>query len=161
MSDQISFQNFYTASINHLTLAEALELHYKLNLQFTKWFDYEDELLQKTMKSHDVCHIVFGCNTALLGEFRVELFTAFGTNLSGSEYRKLVSNPKVLGEPLDIAKRIGYLKVLKLMLFNSFELVRIPYLCSKMNRKWPVFSEDEFMNQTVGEIRENFGFRLI
>jgi hypothetical protein len=161
MANEITYQNFYTKDINKLTLSDALELHYKLNPQFTRWNKYEDELLQKTMKSHDVCHVVFGCNTSLLGEFRVELFTAFGTNLSDSEYRKLVSNPKILGEPLDIVKRIGYFKVFTLMLLNWYELFRIPYISSKMKKKWAIFFEDNYMNKTIGEIREEFGFRLI
>lgn len=157
----ISYPDFYSAKINNLNLDEALQIHYQINPQFTPWYEYEKGILQETMKAHDICHILFGVDTSLLGEFRVELWSIFGTNLGVVGYQKITSNKKVLAEPLEIARKIGYLKVLRLMFINFIEVFRIPYLSSKMSKKWVCFQEEKYMQTTVGEIRKEFGVKLI
>lgn len=144
-----------------MDLESALARHYELNPQFTPWYGYPAGIEQEAMKAHDICHIIFGCDTSLLGEFRVELWSAFGTNLGTIGYSKIASNKKVLKEPLEIVRKIGYFKVLWLMLTHIFEVIRIPYLSRKMKKKWVCFSEEQYLKKTIGEIREEFGVLLI
>jgi hypothetical protein len=161
MSQDFTFQDFYTHKIDDLTLGEALKMHYQLNPQFTPWQNYPQGIEQETMKSHDICHVIFGCDTGLLGEFRVELWSAFGTNLGAIGYQKIASNKKVLKEPLEIVRKIGYFKVFRLMLTHFIEVFRIPYLSRKMKKKWPCFEEEPYMLQTVGQIRKEFGIQIL
>jgi hypothetical protein len=161
MTENFTYTDFYSEKINQLNLEKALEIHYKLNPQFTPWHEYPIGIEQETMKSHDICHVLFGCDTGLLGEFRVELWSAFGTNLGTIGYSKIASNKKVLNEPLEIVRKIGYFKVFKLMITNFIEVFRIPYLSNKMKKKWVCFTEESYMQKTVGEIREEFGMVLI
>lgn len=155
------FKDFYSEKINHLKLQDALDMHYKLNPQFTPWFDYEKGILQDTMKAHDICHIIFGCSTTLPGEFRVELWSALGTNLGTVGYAKIASNKKVLNEPLMIVKKIGFFKVIGVMLFHFFDIFKIMGLSRKMNKKWECFEEEKYLQTTVGEIRKEFGVTLM
>lgn len=157
----ISFDDFYSSAINDRMLEECLDLHYKLNPQFTKWYEFEKPVLQQAMKSHDIAHIIFGCNTRLLGEMRVELWTLFGTNIPFKVYYKYVSNSEVIKLPLLILKQIGIFKSIWFFVRNIYEFFRILRLSTTMKKKWPTLHEESYMSKTVGEIREEFGVPLI
>jgi hypothetical protein len=156
----IVYSAFYSSAINRLTLAQALDRHYQLNPQFTKWHDYPSELQRQTMKSHDICHVIFGCDTQLVGEFRVELWTFFGVNLTLKEYTKLVSNSEINKEPFEIARRIGVFKVLRVMLLNFWRVPSIWVQSVRLKEKWPVLETDSLMDKSIGELRKKYGIRV-
>jgi|LakMenEpi03Aug12_release.lakeMendotaPanAssembly.Ray.scaffolds.fasta_scaffold28270_5 ubiquinone biosynthesis protein Coq4 len=150
-------QNFYTSAINSLTLESALEQHYELNPIFTRWNDYTTQLQQETMKSHDIMHIVFGCDTSLKGEFRVEITTFFCVNLTLKEYYAMVSNNEISKEPFDILKKLGFWKVFSTMTLHIWYIPYCLYLSLRMKKKWPVLETEAFMQRTIGELREEYG----
>lgn len=98
--NDITYNTFYSSAINDISLTKALDIHYEKNPNFRKWNEYKSELMQKTMKAHDIAHVVFGCDTTLSGEFRVELFSFFGVNLTFEEYRKWLQIAKLTKNPL-------------------------------------------------------------
>lgn len=157
---QISYQDFYSNKIDNLTLAQALQIHYELNPQFTKWFNYQEEILKKNIKSHDIAHIIFGCNTSLTGEMSVELWTLFANNLPKGEYIKLVKNSNINKEPFKIIKRIGYLKVLFVFTTNLWKVPVIWFASRKLVKKWPFFEEELLIGLTVGNIRKEYGIKV-
>ena len=155
-SKNINYKDFYSSKINHLTLSEALDLHYELNPQFTKWSEYGSKLEQNMMKSHDIMHIIFGCDTSLKSELRVELFTLFCNNLSLQEYKKIVSNSEVTKEPLEIAKKVGLFKFFWVLISHIYYLPYSYYISLKMTKKLPILSMDQYLNHKIGEIRKEF-----
>jgi ubiquinone biosynthesis protein Coq4 len=158
---QFTFDEFYTDKINDLTLGEALEMHYQLNPQFTRWDKYPTKLQQETMKSHDIMHVVFGCDTDLPGEFRVELLTFFCVNLSFDQYVKMASNNEINKEPFEIVKRIGYLKVFWVMLIHIWYIPYSWYRGFKMKKKWPVLETDGLLDKKLGDLRQEYGIKLL
>ena len=152
----INYKDFYSSKINHLTLNEALDLHYEFNPQFTKWFEYSSKLQQDTMKSHDIMHIIFGCDTSLKSEFRVELFTLFCNNLSIKEYKNIVSNAEITNEPLEIAKKVGLFNFFWILISHIYYLPYTYYISLKMSKKLPILSMDRYLNHKIGEIRKEF-----
>jgi len=158
---QFSFKDFYSERINHLLLPEALEIHYGLNPQFTKWPDYESKVQQDTMKSHDLAHIVFGCSTTLKGEMSVELWTLFANDLGFKKYMEIAQNSEINKEPFEIIKNIGYLKVLWVFTTNLWQIPYIFYLSTRMTKRWSFLNEEKYMQKTIGELRKELNIRLL
>jgi hypothetical protein len=151
--NQIQADDFYS-EINDLTLADALKLHYAQNPQFTVWNEYKSERAKKLVKAHDITHIIFGCDTTLLGEMRVQLWSKFGVKSFGlmesfryaqdKEARVLLKNP------------VGYRKMLIFFLKHLGEIRKVRAQAKKMSRKWVYFDEDIYMTSKIGDIRKRF-----
>ena len=43
--------------------------------------DSKSQILKKMMRSHDISHIIYGCNTTLLGEMQVQFWNQFGSHV--------------------------------------------------------------------------------
>lgn len=63
-----------------LTLSEGLDRYFQSNALLLTTRDVSDEAAQ-FLRCHDVAHVVFGCDTTLVGEGTVKLWTIFGTTL--------------------------------------------------------------------------------
>jgi hypothetical protein len=152
--NQIQPDDFYSEKINDLTLANALQLHYERNPQFTIWSTYKSERAKKLVKAHDITHIIFGCDTTLLGEMRVQLWSKFGVKSFGlresfryaqdKEARVLLKNP------------VGYRRMLLFFLKHIGEIRKVRAQAKKMSQKWVYFDEDNYMTSKIGEIRKRF-----
>ena len=150
---------FYTKTANDLPLAEALQRHYVLNPQFTVWSDYKSDVAQKLVKAHDISHIVFGCDTGLLGEMRVQLWAKFGVQKFGlresfayakdKESRALLRNP------------VGYWSMLVFFLKHFAEIPKVRSQSKLMRKKWIYFDEDAHMAMRVHDIRAQFGIVVL
>lgn len=150
---------FYKLTVENLSLAEALRMHYLLNPQFTVWSDYKSSVAQKLVKAHDISHIVFGCDTSLLGEMRVQLWAKFGVQKFGfkdslayakdKESRVLLKNP------------VGYGSMLVFFVKHLEEIFKVRHQSKSMEKKWVYFDEDQYMETTVFAIRKQFGVEVL
>jgi hypothetical protein len=68
-----------------LTLQQALDKYYAKNPDFYQPNQLDDDS-RRVFFAHDVCHIIFGCDTSLVGEAKVEQWTIHSTNFSFKEY---------------------------------------------------------------------------
>jgi hypothetical protein len=137
-----NLDTFYSIQVQSLTLEEALRLHYLKNPQFTIWSDYKGDIAKKLVKAHDISHIVFGCDTSLLGEMRVQLWAKFGVQKFGfkeslmyardKEARVLLKNP------------VGYWAMLVFFLKHINELPKVRLQCKKMSMQWVYFDERNY-----------------
>jgi hypothetical protein len=155
----ISIDSFYLQTANGLRLDEALRRHYALNPQFTVWSDYKSDVAQKLVRAHDISHIVFGCDTGLLGEMRVQLWAKFGVQKFGlreslvyakdKESRVLLKNP------------VGYWSMLVFFAKHFEEIRKVRFQSKLMQKKWVYFDEDAYMAMTVRDIRAQFGIAVL
>jgi hypothetical protein len=153
------YEDFYSYKIDHLTLAQALAIHYALNPQFTVWNHYTSLRAQKLVKAHDITHIVFGCDTSLLGEMRVQLWSKFAVQSFGwqetlryaqdKEAKVLLKNP------------VGYLAMFRFFVKHLSEIGKVRAQAQRMDKKWIYFEEEAYMSLTVGEIRRQFNIVLL
>lgn len=66
----------------NITLRQGLEIfyeEYKSNLSHQK--EGIPNEVKSFFKSHDIAHVIFGCDISLLGEGSVKIWTIFGTTL--------------------------------------------------------------------------------
>lgn len=150
---------FYIQTVNDLPLAEALRRHYVFNPQFTVWSEYTSEIAQKLVKAHDISHIVFGCDTGLLGEMRVQLWAKFGVQKFGLKESLVYAKDKqarvLLKNP------VGYWAMLLFFLKHFDEVGKVRTQSKIMLKKWAYFEEDAYMAMTVSEIRRQFGIAVM
>ena len=151
--------NFYTTEVEAMTLEEGLRKHYLLNPQFTPWRDYTSENAKRLIKAHDVSHLVFGCDTSLLGEMRVQLWAKFAVQklsfketlayARDKEARVLLKNPA------------GYWAMFMFSIKHFGEFRRVHKRSLNMFGPWVFFNEDAYMAMPVGAIRKQFGIVVI
>ena len=142
-----------------MTLQEGLRKHYLLNPRFTPWDNYKGENAKKLVKAHDISHLVFGCDTSLLGEMRVQLWAKFAvqkfsfkeslTYARDKEAKVLLKNP------------VGYLAMFVFFVKHFSEIARVRRQAKLMPAKWVYFNEDAYMTMSVSDIRRRFGIIVI
>ena len=105
---------------------------------------------------HDVAHLVFGCDTSLLGEGTLKIFTLFGTTLSFRDHFAGYAAADATGlftnySALHVASNVPRL------------LVRFPQTivrARRMSKPWPWRAHDRYLDATLSEIRSEFNIMV-
>jgi hypothetical protein len=151
--------HFYIHAANDLTLKDALREHYALNPQFTVWSAYKSEIAQKLVKAHDISHIIFGCDTSLLGEMRVQLWAKFGVQSFG--LRESLRYAKDKEAKVLLKNPVGYWAMLTFFVKNFDEVLKVRSKAKSMTQRWVYFDEHVYMAMTVRDIRKQFDIQVI
>ena len=158
MTEQ-DIDTFYIHTVNGLTLNDALCRHYVLNPQFTVWSGYKSDTAQKLVRAHDISHIVFGCDTSLLGEMRVQLWAKFGVKSFG--IKESLNYAKDKEAKVLLKNPVGYWSMFVFFLKHLSEVRTIHKQSKLMIKKWVYFNEHAYMDMTVRNIRHQFGIQVI
>ena len=156
MLDTITYTDFYSRKIDDLTLAQAIKLHYELNPQFTPWDRINNPVLQKMIKFHDHSHVIYGCDTKLLGEVRVQFWNNFGS--------KVPKNPKDFISAItdkDSRKLLTPDGLISSFVTNLPEILRVRKQAKLMSKKWVFFDEERYINTTIGAIRQEYNIVIL
>ena len=141
---------------SQISLREGMEKYYKKNRKVFTDRDITDEA-KAFFESHDVAHVVFGCDTSFFGEGVVKIWTVFGTTLG---FWKHIS---------------GYNEADAFMLFRMYSwqhvaknilrlLVTIPSAivrAKRMNRLWNWTNFESYMDMPINDIRKEFNIKPI
>jgi ubiquinone biosynthesis protein Coq4 len=155
-------RTFYTETVNNLTLEKALVEHYKINPQFTRYDQFETVEAGNIIKSHDISHIIYGCDTSLPGEFKVQMWNNFGS----SKTMPKLNLKNLLNKDFNTIMRL----VIPTGLFgfvamNFKELMgvrkQVKTQADQMTKKWIYGEEEKYMNKTIDEIRDEFGIEIL
>jgi hypothetical protein len=146
---------FYLKTIEALPLSEALHQHYVLNPQFTVWSDYTSPIAQKLVKAHDISHLVFGCDTSLMGEMRVQIWAHYAVKKFGIRESLKYANDK---EAKVLLKNpVGYWAMFVFFIKNFNQIKKVRSQAKRMNKPWVYFEESSYMEMNIKEIRKQFG----
>ena len=141
---------------DELTLQEGLD---EFNKKNSKYFSggHHSSAGEEFLKHHDIAHIVFGCDTSIYGEGVVKIWTTFGTTLS---FWKVVNGYKD-ASAFELARKYSFSHVVK----NIFKfLLTIPKTiirAKQMNKPWPFYDFDSYLNVPLSEIRKEFNIRVL
>jgi len=109
------------------------------------------------LRSHDVAHVVFGCDTTLLGEVVLARWSLFG--VTGSIRPYLIGlrrrETRVLFRDAFAAFRLPMLW--RMVKFATLAVVR----SLRMRERWPFEEYGQFLDTPLFEIRERFGIRVL
>ena len=148
-------KNFYTTELEVVTLEDGLRKHYLLNPQFIHWNDYKSDNAKKLVKAHDISHLVFGCDTSLLGEMRVQLWAKFA--VQKFSFKETLAYARDNEAKVLLKNPVGYLAMFMFFLKHFSEIGKVRRQSQMMSAKWVYFDEDAYMKLPVGEIRKGFG----
>ena len=153
---QFTKENFYTEQINNLTLTEAFKIHYEINPQFMPWYNCNTKILQKMVKSHDISHIIYGCNTSLLGEMQVQFWNQFGSHVPATwaDIKDAFLNKKT-------RQLLTPTGLIPFFFAHISEIFRVRKQVKLMFKKWLYFNEEKYMNTTIGEIRKKYNIQIL
>ena len=140
------------------TLREGLERFYnehESHLSHTK--EGIPSEVKAFFKSHDIAHVLFGCDISLFGEGSVKVWTIFGTTLG---FWKHIGAYKK-ANAFELARNFTFAHVVS----NIFKfLISIPVLIirsKKMHKPWPWSEFEPYMDASIAEIRKEFNIQVL
>jgi hypothetical protein len=157
----------------NITLRQALDKYYAQNPDFYKPDQFEDSY-NKILFAHDACHIVFGCDTNVVGEAKLEVWTLFATNLDFKTYyddyvspllaagKNALNGDSVANEGFKEASRI-FLTLPNLIQYvlASFSFVKVFLMTRKVNPKWHYYNYHGHLDRSILDIRKEFNIQIL
>lgn len=108
-------------------------------------------------ESHDIAHVLFGCDITLYGEGSVKIWTIFGTTLGFWNHLKGYQDANAFA----LAKDFSILHILK----NIFKfLIAIPIIiirAKQMSKPWNWVGFEQYLDTPISEIREEFNIKIL
>ena len=144
----------YQAQDSQQTLREALEEYRRVNAAV---LDEPGEEAAAFFQSHDVCHVIFGCDTSIGQEAAVDTWSMMGTDVPLREYLSYLARP----EAVDILRRAGYGRVARESLAALPHIARVMRNARRMHKKWPWTGHEAYLDRTLASLRAEFGIRLV
>lgn len=105
---------------------------------------------------HDVIHVLFGCPTDLDGEIAAHAWTMFGTTVSIKDMRRV----NVHRDHRAVLAEIGHWRLMKRWLRSLPIVVSVAHRALRMRRRWPADEFASFLDESLCDIRGEFGIRL-
>ncbi len=146
-----------TEEINR-TLRQALEKFHTENRDYLSHNKNGISSEAKTFfKSHDITHVLFGCDISLFGEGSVKIWTIFGTTLGFWNHIRAYkeANAFELSKNYSIGHYVS----------NIFKfLVAIPVLIMRarnMYKPWPWSEFEPYLDMPISEIRKEFNIQVL
>jgi ubiquinone biosynthesis protein Coq4 len=140
-----------------ITLRQALNRYYAQNPGF-----YQPNQLDADSKqvffSHDVCHIVFGCDTSLVGEVKLALWVLNSTNLRSENQL----NRALRAEATKKAHAaVSPVQVIGQAISHSPMLVRAYRMAKKVEPSWDFLDYGNYLDRSVLDIRREFNIQIV
>lgn len=138
----------------NITLREAIEEFNSRNSQYFSDREVSPEA-QDFFRRHDVAHVVFDCNTSILGEGKVKVWTIFGTTLGFWKHLKGYSEASAFSLFKQYSWGHLFNNVFKLIVAAPRTISR----ARRMKKPWPWSSYESYLDVPLAEIREEFKIR--
>ncbi len=140
-----------------ISLKEALDRYYAQNPGFYQPNKLDDDF-RKIFFAHDVCHIIFGCDTSLVGEAKVEQWTIHSTDFNLKEYVDTILGTEAT---LPGASEIPILQITVQGILNIPVLIKIYLRAKRVKTKWNFYNYSIYLDRSIGEIRKEFNIEII
>jgi len=115
------------------------------------------EEAKRLFHCHDLCHVVFGCDTTVGNEGMVDVWSIFGSDIGLDDYRRFVKLP----EGQAALKGAGITRALLESIQASPKLFDAFMRAREMKKKWPFHDPDAYLDRPLVEIREEFNIHVV
>ncbi|MCB9594550.1 MAG: hypothetical protein H6719_17590 [Sandaracinaceae bacterium] len=139
-----------------MTLREGLEEYYG-TIEGLITEDNADHEVAALFHFHDVCHVVFGCDTSPRGEGLADTWSIFGTTVTLKTYQKYLS----FQETQSIFASMTFGDMLKMLGESTTAMPQAFWRATHMTHKWPFKDHDQYIDTPLNEIRAEFGIEVI
>lgn len=150
----------------NVTLRQALDEYYAQNPDFHNPDQFENGS-KNILFPHDVCHIIFGCDTRIAEEFKIEIWTFFATNFSFKIYYDDYLSPLLTMEKNSLKEVSGvFLSFFTLPNLIQYMLA-IPgfaktfFAARKVNPKWDYYNYQVHLDRSVSDVRQEFNIQVV
>ena len=142
----------------NITLRQGLEKFYK---EHQSHLDHNKEGIPSEVKtffkSHDIAHVLFGCDISLFGEGSVKVWTIFGTTLGFWKHIRAYKKANAF----ELSKNFSFAHVVS----NIFKfLISIPLLIIRsknMYKPWPWTEFEPYLDASISETRKEFNIQVL
>lgn len=137
-----------------LTLRAAIEAFYAAN---AKYFGDRDKTPEAEIffRHHDIAHVIFDCDTSIVDEGKVKVWSIFGTTLGFWKHIKGYSE----ADAFSLFKMYSWSHVLKSVFKLILIMPRVMIRARSMNKPWPWSSYEEYLDQPITQIRAEFNIK--
>ncbi len=146
----------YQAQDSSMTLREGLAEYFRENRALMDGAELPRDL-SLGLHSHDIAHVVFGCDTSLLGEVILVRCTLFGETGSIRPYLIELRRRETRGLFRDAFASFRLTMLWRLVKLASTAVWR----SLRMRARWPFEAYEPYLDQPLCEIRDRFGIRVI
>lgn len=136
------------------TLTEGIAEYYDRNTHLSKLRGMSPEA-QDFFRSHDVAHVVFGCNTTLPHEMVVKLSSIFGTTAGLS-----VLKGYAMHESAEIYRELAFTDIVRTFFRALIIVPRTIVQCHRQSRRWPWGEFQEYSETPLSRLRAEFGITV-
>jgi hypothetical protein len=140
------------------TLAEGLEEYYQANIgRVTRPGDLPPKSAD-LFRSHDLCHVIFGLNTAPDDEAMVDTRTMLSCDVGARGYVAYLIRDQ---QAKAIFKEFGYFRTVWVTVLAAPRLCRAIVQAARVKKRWPWIPPREFLERALADLRSEFGIRVI
>lgn len=145
----------YQSPTSTQTLAEGLAEYLAAHPHLKR----DDELAapeaRAFFRSHDIVHVLWGCDTSMPDEAIVKIASLFGTTGGTQVLRGYAHH-----ETLDIYRHLPPASTLAAFLLAPYLVLRTAWRCMRQHERWPWTDHARYMDASLGELRAEFGIRV-
>ena len=139
-----------------ISLREGLERYYARNAGLFGDRDHSAQA-QAFFRCHDVAHVVFGCDTSLLGDGIVKIYTLFGTTLGWRGHLAGYSEASAFS----LFRQYSVAHVLRNLPRLIVAIPRALIHARRMHRRWPWADHEAYLEWSLSAIRREFNIVVI
>jgi hypothetical protein len=147
----------YQEQDTRLTLREGLSEYYQANPGLVDPGETSTEDLGVYLQCHDVSHVFFGTTTSLRDEALQDMWTFLAIDVTKREY---VGDFVKTEEGKQIMTSIPIWGGLKATVWLLGMMPSLIWRSRRMAKKWPWRGWESYLDEPLGEIREEFGLRV-
>ena len=140
------------------TLRQGLE---KFHKTYEEHLSHDKEGVSKEAQafflSHDIAHVLFGCDISLFGEGAVKIWTIFGTTLG---FWRHITGYKA-ANAFRLAKTFTSTDVITNIFKFLLSIPKIIIRAKKMSKPWPWESFEPYLDMPISEIRKEFNIKVL
>ena len=152
------FQKIVSKMDESITLKQGLE---KFHKEYENHLSHNKEGISSEAKafflSHDIAHVLFGCDISLFGEGSVKIWTIFGTTLGFWKHIKgyRTANAFQLSKSFTFVHIVS--NIFKLLLSIPVIIIRARRMCKPWN--WTEF--EPYLDTPISELRKEFNIKVL
>ena len=137
-----------------VTLREAIKEFNSVN---SKYFSSRDISLQAQdfFRCHDIAHVIFDCNTSIVGEGKVKVWSIFGTTLGFWKHLQGYAE----ADAFSLFRQYSWSHVLKSLFKLIITMPQAIFRAKRMTKPWPWSSHESYLDIPLAKIREEFNIK--
>jgi hypothetical protein len=106
---------------------------------------------------HDVCHVIFGCDTSPRGEALADTWSIFGSTVSLATYRRYMALP----ETKAIFASLSLGDMVRMAGESTLVVPLAMWRATRMRRKWPFDAFEPYLDLPLAATRCDFGIDVV